>query len=70
MNDDLIFQNLLSWSLQIAALTLTAAVVPALLRMAPAKARLVWLQSVLALCVLVPLIRPWKQEVIFMTPLA
>jgi TonB family protein len=60
----LILDNLITYSLQIGLLIGLAAFVPALLRLRVPGARLVYWQILLAACLVVPLVRPWKQQVI------
>jgi TonB family protein len=64
MNTTLIWDNLVAYSLQIGLLVGLAAFVPAVLRLRLPGARLVYWHVLLAACLLLPLVRPWKQEVI------
>jgi len=67
MNTTLIWDNLVAYSLQIGLLVGLAAFVPAALRLRLPGARLVYWHVLLAACLLLPLVRPWKQEVITTT---
>ena len=64
MNGPLFLTNLGAYSLQIGLLVAVAAMVPALVRMRAPGARLVYWHILLAACIALPLIRPWRQEVI------
>jgi TonB family protein len=63
MSVNLIWANLVAYSLQIGLLVGLAAFVPAALRLRLPGARLVYWHVLLAACLLLPLVRPWKQEV-------
>ncbi|MGA2267481.1 MAG: M56 family metallopeptidase [Bryobacteraceae bacterium] len=63
MSANLIWNNLVAYSLQIGLLVGLAAFVPAVLRLRLPGARLVYWHVLLAACLLLPLVRPWKQEV-------
>jgi TonB family protein len=63
MSVNLIWANLVAYSLQIGLLVGLAAFVPAALRLRLPSARLVYWHVLLAACLLLPLVRPWKQEV-------
>ena len=63
MSVNLIWANLVAYSLQIGLLVGLAAFVPAALRVRLPGARLVYWHVLLAACLLLPLVRPWKQEV-------
>jgi TonB family protein len=56
--------NLLAWSFQIAALVAIAAAAAGLLRLRVPAARLLHWQMALLACFALPLVRPWKHEVI------
>jgi hypothetical protein len=62
MSINLIWANLVAYSLQIGLLVGLAAFVPAALRLRLPGARLVYWHILLAACLLLPLVRPWKQE--------
>jgi len=63
MSINLIWANLVAYSLQIGLLVGLAAFVPAALRLRLPGARLAYWHVLLAACLLLPLVRPWKQEV-------
>jgi TonB family protein len=63
MSVNLIWANLVAYSLQIGLLVGLAAFVPAVLRLRLPGAKLVYWHILLAACLLLPLLRPWKQEV-------
>lgn len=56
--------NLLAWSFQIAALVAVADAAAGLLRLRVPAARLFYWQMALAACLALPLVRPWRHEVI------
>src|SRR5690348_12088911 len=56
--------NLLAWSLQIAAVVGVCGVTAFLLRLRLPAARLLYWQMGLLACLALPLVRPWKQEVV------
>jgi TonB family protein len=58
----MIFDNVLAWSAQIAALVVVGAVTSGALRLRAPGARLFFWQMVLAAALALPLVRPWKQE--------
>ena len=60
----LIIHNLAVYSLQVAALVGVAALLTLAFRLENPRVRLVWLQAVLAACLLLPALQPWKQDVI------
>jgi TonB family protein len=62
MSVNLIWANLVAYSLQIGLLVGLAAFVPAALRLRLPGARLVYWHVLLAACLLLPMVRPWKQE--------
>ena len=64
MNGSLFVSNLAVYSLQIGALVALAAAVPAAVRMRSPGGRLVYWHIVLIACMALPLVRPWRQEVI------
>ena len=63
MSTNLIWANVVAYSLQIGLLVGLAAFVPAALRLRLPGARLVYWHVLLAACLLLPMVRPWKQEV-------
>ena len=63
MNESLIWDNLVTYSLQIGLLVGLAAFVPALLRLRLPGAKLAYWHMLLAACLVLPLVRPWQQEV-------
>jgi len=63
MSLNLIWANVVAYSLQIGLLVGLAAFVPAALRLRLPGARLVYWHVLLAACLLLPMVRPWKQEV-------
>jgi TonB family protein len=56
--------NLLAWSLQIALLVAAAALALLLLRLKIPAARLLYWQIALLACLSLPLLRPWRQDVV------
>ena len=62
MNLSLLVSNVAAYSAQIAIIAVIAATVPRLLKMRAASGRLVFLQLALGGCLLLPLLRPWKQQ--------
>ncbi len=63
MSINLIWANVVAYSLQIGLLVGLAAFVPAALRLRLPGARLAYWHFLLAACLLLPLVRPWRQEV-------
>jgi TonB family protein len=64
MTASLALNDILLWSLQIGFLVGLAAILPTLLGLKMPQAKLAFRQLVLAACLLLPLIRSWRQEVI------
>src|SRR5581483_6111843 len=64
MNPSLVWDNLIAYSLQVGLLIGLAAFVPTLLRLAQAKARLFYWYLLLATCLALPALRPWRHETI------
>ena len=64
MTASLALNDTLVWSLQIGLLVALAAILPAAIGLKIPKAKLAFRQLVLLACLLLPLIRSWKQEVI------
>src|ERR1022692_4991029 len=63
MSSARIWNNLLTYSLQIGLLVGLAAFVPAMLGLRLPGARLIYLQVLLAACLLLPVVQPWKHAV-------
>jgi TonB family protein len=63
MSSALIWNNLLTYCLQIGLLVGLAAFVPAMLRFRLPGARLIYLQVLVAVCLLLPLVQPWRHVV-------
>jgi TonB family protein len=63
MSPHLIWDNLVAYSMQIGLLVGLAAFVPTLLRLKLPHAKLAYWHLLLAACLLLPAVRPWKQEV-------
>lgn len=68
MSVPLLLSNLGLYSLQIGLLVGVAAVVPALVRLRAPAARLAYWHILLVACVVLPLVRPWRQEVVTAPP--
>ncbi|HKE24165.1 MAG TPA: M56 family metallopeptidase [Bryobacteraceae bacterium] len=64
MNNPLFLSNLAVYSLQIGLLVALGAVVPVILRMRAPAGRLIYWHILLVACLVLPLVRPWRQEVI------
>ncbi|MEO8591725.1 MAG: M56 family metallopeptidase [Candidatus Solibacter sp.] len=64
MNSSMIWDNLVAYSLQIGLLVGLAAFVPAVLRLRLPAGRLAYWHALLGACLLLPALRPWKQNVI------
>ena len=67
MNASLFGANLLAYTLQIGLLVAIAALVPALVRLRVPGLRLAYWQVLLAACLVLPAVRPWRQEVLTLT---
>jgi TonB family protein len=63
MNSSFVWNNLVTYSLQVGLLVGIAAFVPAMLRFRSPHGKLIYLQLLLAACLLLPLVQPWKHEV-------
>ncbi|MCU1238431.1 MAG: TonB family protein [Candidatus Solibacter sp.] len=63
MSTHLIWENLVAYSLQIGLLVGMAALVPTLFRLKMPHVKLAYWHILLAVCLLLPAVRPWKQEV-------
>jgi TonB family protein len=59
MNPGLMLSNLIAWSLQIAVIVAAATILPGVLRLRNPAAMLAYWRSVLAVCLLLPVIQPW-----------
>jgi TonB family protein len=67
MSGILLWNNFLAYCLQIGLLTGAAGWIPAALRMRSPKARLFFWHALLAACLLIPLVQPWRSEVVTAT---
>lgn len=67
MTSHLIWDNVVTYSLQIGLLVGLAGVVPALLRFRLPQAKLAFWHTLLAACLLLPLVRPWRQQIVAAT---
>ncbi|MCX6633195.1 MAG: M56 family metallopeptidase [Candidatus Solibacter sp.] len=67
MNLQLVWENLVAYSMQIGLLVGLAAFIPAALRLRLPASRLAYWHILLAACLLLPAVRPWKQAVITLT---
>ena len=64
MSSDLIWNNLVAYSMQIGLLVGLAAFVPAILRLRLPGAKLAYWHILLAACLLLPAVRPWTRAVV------
>jgi len=64
VNTQLLWNNLVLYSLQVGLLVAVAAMVPALFRLRAPRARLLYWHVLLAACLLLPQLRPWRREVV------
>ena len=64
MSINLVWSNFVAYSLQIGLLVGVAALAPAALRLRSPRARLAYWHLLLVACLLLPMIRPWRQQVI------
>ncbi len=64
MSTHLIWDNLVAYSLQIGLLVGVAAFVPGMLRLKVPHVKLAYWQILLAACLLLPAVRPWKQQAV------
>jgi TonB family protein len=62
MNADLVWKNVVAYSLQIGLLVALASIAPAALRLRVARARLMYWQILLGACLLLPQVQSWPQE--------
>src|SRR5690349_1770386 len=60
----LLWSNFVTYSLQIGLLVGVAALVPAALRLRAPRARLAYWHILLAACLVLPAVRPWRQQII------
>jgi TonB family protein len=67
MNLQLVWDNLVAYSMQIGLLVGLAAFIPAALRLRLPASRLAYWHVLLAACLLLPAVRPWKQAVLTLT---
>ena len=67
MNLQLVWDNLVAYSMQIGLLVGLAAFLPAALRLRLPASRLAYWHILLAACLLLPAVRPWKQAVLTLT---
>jgi TonB family protein len=67
MNLQLLWDNLVTYSMQIGLLVGLAAFIPTALRLRLPAAKLAYWHILLAACLLLPAVRPWKQVVLTMT---
>ena len=67
MNLQLVWDNLVAYSMQIGLLVGLAAFLPAALRLRLPASRLAYWHFLLAACLLLPAVRPWKQAVLTLT---
>src|SRR5262245_5299053 len=64
MSAHLAWDNLVAYSLQIGLLVGLAGFVPTLLRLRLPEVKLAYWQILLAACLLLPAVRPWRQHVV------
>lgn len=64
MTADLALNNLLSYFVQVLVLVAAGAVIPWLARVRHPRSQLVYYQALLAVCLLLPAVQPWRQEII------
>ena len=67
MSPQLVWDNLVAYSMQIGLLVGLAAFVPAALRLKLPATRLAYWHILMAACLLLPAVRPWKQAVLTLT---
>jgi TonB family protein len=61
----LVAQNLIVYCLQIAILVAIGGLLPFVCRLESVRARLAWWQMLLFACLVLPLVQPWKQVIIY-----
>jgi TonB family protein len=64
MSSQIVWSNLVAYSLQIGLLVGLAAFVPTALRLRLPRARLLYWQILLAACLLLPAVRPWRRALV------
>src|SRR4051794_32385449 len=64
MSSGLLWSNLIAYGLQIGLLIGVAAVAPVVLRLRSPRAKLAYWHVLLAACLLLPLVRPWRQQAV------
>jgi len=64
MTTKLVWDNLVTYSLQIGLLVALASFLPAVLRLRVPGAKLAYWQILLGACLLLPVVRPWRQAVV------
>jgi TonB family protein len=67
MSGALLWNNFIAYCLQVGLLIGAAGWIPSVLRMRSAKARLLFWHALLAACLLIPLVQPWRSEAITAT---
>lgn len=67
MSGALLWNNFIAYCLQIGLLTGAAGWIPSALRMRSPKSRLIFWHALLAACLLIPLVQPWRSEVVTAT---
>ncbi len=64
MNTAQLWNNIIAYALQVGLLVGVGALAPPLLRIRTPRARLLFWQTLLAACLILPWVQPWRQEVI------
>jgi TonB family protein len=59
-----LWNNIVAYALQVGLLVALGAIIPPVLKLRTPRARLLFWQTILASCVLLPWIQPWRQQVI------
>ena len=59
-----IWNNIIAYALQIGLMVGLGALVPPLLKLRTPRARLLFWQTVLIACIVLPWVQPWRQEVV------
>ena len=62
MMPGLLFENVLSWTIQVLVIGSVGALLPALFRIRNPRSQLVYCHLLLALCPLLPIIQPWEEQ--------
>ena len=65
---EILLGNLLAWGLQVAAIAALGLVLPLALRLTSPGARLVYLRTLLLVCLVLPLVQPWVPVVLSAGP--